>query len=178
MSSMLRDYLNSQEEAELKFGADTVVAYQVGSFLEVYAIQLSNGEWFGKGLEMQEMGIGNSSKYTDSKVTYWRGNDVVSGCKMGYPIKATDSFIEKILNLGYNLLVYTQEDIEGVKEKSRTLKAIYTPTINHLESSSENACLIASIYENSDFTFTITICNFIPSLSICNTHVSIEKKLD
>jgi len=49
---------------------------------------------------MQEIGIGNASRYMDSKVTRFRNKDVINGCKMGYPLRSTDNFIDKILSAG------------------------------------------------------------------------------
>lgn len=113
------EYFVRQKELEAKYGSESVVLMQVGSFYEAYGVsgEIGHAENIGKILSMQ--------------VAYKNGRDKPHNIKnpqmVGFPDYALGNHLEKLLRANYTVAIYDQFDVEGKKEKIRKLVHIYSP---------------------------------------------------
>lgn len=109
-------YKNCQEEAIKKYGDNTVVLLQVGSFYEIYSVD-NLAENIGKILGMQ------TTLYRKKHECSWENPKMT-----GFPDYALCNHLGKILANGYTVLVYNQTDKKLKKGKERLLADIYSPS--------------------------------------------------
>lgn len=115
----IEDYFVRQKELEAKYGSESVVLMQVGSFYEAYGVsgEIGHAENVGKILSMQ--------------VAYKNGRDKPHNIKnpqmVGFPDYALGNHLEKLLRANYTVAIYNQFDVPGKKEKIRKLVNVYSP---------------------------------------------------
>jgi len=116
--SIYSHYFSVTRENVKKYGEETIVYMQVGSFYELY------------GCKQNDMMIG--SKIEDvanicdlqckEKKLLFEGDSVYMA---GIPLNSLDKYIEKTVQGGYTAVVYIQSDDKD--EKERVLDSVYSP---------------------------------------------------
>jgi len=120
--SIYDEYYEAQRELEEKYGERSIVLMQVGSFYEVY------------GVDMPKIKIGHAekiSKILSMQVAYKNGREKPHSKKnpqmVGFPDHALGNHLEKLLKANYTVAIYDQYDT-GDKKKSRKLVNVYSPS--------------------------------------------------
>jgi DNA mismatch repair protein MutS len=119
-TSIYKDYFSLTNEYQSKYGENTVLLMQVGSFFEIYGLKnTETGEIsHSKIMEITQICQFN---YADKKTLY-HGFQVMMA---GFPKYFLDKHVQKITDADYTAVVYTQE--KNGKETTRHLHHIYSP---------------------------------------------------
>ena len=116
---VLEEYFTLQKESEEKYGNNTVVIVQIGSFYEIYEVdnQIGKAKELANILNIQ-ITRKDKSKEHSPKNPYL----------IGIPVYAVDKFINKMIQHEYTVVKVDQYDIEGSEKKSRKIDKIYSPS--------------------------------------------------
>ena len=116
--TLIKRYFTLTAEYIAKYGENTILLMQVGGFYEVYGKRNRSGELYGsKIVEFREaMDCLISPKSNGSSIMM-----------AGYPISQKDKLINKLTRVGYNVVVWEQD--EFIKEQ-RSETGIYSAGTN------------------------------------------------
>jgi DNA mismatch repair protein MutS len=141
--SLVKQYFDLLKEYKSKYGEQTFLLMQVGSFFEVYSKQETD----------------------ENMMAFSKIGDLRIACKgehfmAGFRDYVLDKYIQKIVEESYTAVVYIQEEKSGVME--RRLHGVYSPGTSFLEEekklSNHFACVW--IYKTSkDILFGISVLN-------------------
>jgi DNA mismatch repair protein MutS len=140
--SLVKQYFELLKEYKSKYGEQTFLLMQVGSFFEVYSKQETD----------------------ENMLAFSKIGDLRIACKgehfmAGFRDYVLDKYIQKIVEESYTVVVYIQEEKSGVME--RRLHGVYSPGTSFLEEkklSNHFACVW--IYKTSkDILFGISVLN-------------------
>ena len=120
-SPMLEEYFKYQKEADEKYGENVVVFMQVGSFFEVYEldlekIKIGKTKIIGKILNLQV------TKKNKSKPHSQRNSYMV-----GFPSQSVHKFISKLMDYNYTVITVIQTTTNKDNTKNRELDKVYSP---------------------------------------------------
>ena len=116
------------EDYKLKYGPNTLVLMQVGSFFEMYAVDFvdKQNRLVKRGPDVkyleQLLDIAVGHKGTNKDIF-----DYNNPYMLGFPIVAQEGYIEKLLNNGYTVITIIQEGNSKTKEITRKVDNIYSP---------------------------------------------------
>tara|TARA_B110000902_G_C14277263_1_gene575363 strand:- start:285 stop:3227 length:2943 start_codon:yes stop_codon:yes gene_type:complete len=125
----VKDYFDIHEFYEKEFGKGRVIILmQVGSFHECYGTDL-HGADVSKIANMLEI----SYTMKDKKKSQSKSNPMM----LGFPIYVVDNWVEKLINLNFNVVVIDQ--VTSPPNPKRALREVYTPATyfnsNNIETS-------------------------------------------
>ena len=120
-SPMLEEYFKYQKDADEKYGENVVVFMQVGSFFEVYEldlekIKIGKTKIIGKILNLQV------TKKNKSKPHSHRNSYMV-----GFPSQSVHKFISKLMDYNYTVITVIQTTTNKDNTKNRELDKVYSP---------------------------------------------------
>ena len=120
-SPMLEEYFKYQKDADEKYGENVVVFMQVGSFFEVYEldlekIKIGKTKIIGKILNLQV------TKKNKSKPHSQRNSYMV-----GFPSQSVHKFISKLMDYNYTVITVIQTTTNKDNTKNRELDKVYSP---------------------------------------------------
>lgn len=116
------------EEYKLKYGPNSLVLMQVGSFYEIYAVDFldKQNKLIKRGPDVkyleQLLDICIAHKGTNKDIF-----DYNNPYMLGFPIVAQEGYIEKLLNNGYTVITIIQEGNSKTGEITRRVDNIYSP---------------------------------------------------
>ena len=116
------------EEYKLKYGPNTLVLMQVGSFYEIYAVDFvdKQNKLIKRGPDVKYL-----EQLLDISIAHKGQNkdifDYNNPYMLGFPIVAQEGYIEKLLNNGYTVITIIQEINPKTKEITRRVDNIYSP---------------------------------------------------
>lgn len=116
---LLRLYFTKQQEYEKKYGSNTVVLMEIGSFYEIYEVDeysLGKAKQVGDILNIQ-ITRKNKSKPVSLKNPYM----------IGFPSYAIKKYINKLINNDFIVAKFDQRDVQGSDTKERVLDKVYSP---------------------------------------------------
>jgi DNA mismatch repair protein MutS len=118
--STSQEYFNLSREYEEKYGKNTVVLMQVGSFFEVYGVK---NEETGDITQSNIVEFSNvcQMNIADKRVAYGNGSKIVMA---GFPSYAIDKHVSVLTNSGYTVPVFIQHK-EG-NQVTRKLDKVYS----------------------------------------------------
>ncbi len=126
---MIDEYFEKDKNYKKKYGKNTFLLYQVGSFFEVYGIQNNNdsmenieryAEICGLAIASKQICIGNTI-----------GSEQANIVMAGFRDYILDKYIEKIQPHGYTVVVYVQEEQNGFIKRCEN--GVYSPGTTFLE---------------------------------------------
>lgn len=128
------EYFSLFDDYVAKYGDQTVLLMQVGSFFEVYGL-VREGVYMRTNIE--QFSTGNELKIANKNSKY-KGEQV---CMAGFMVSVADKYIERTVGTGYTVVVYTQNEKDPT---DRNLYKIYSPGTTLFESAriSNNTCCI------------------------------------
>jgi len=116
------------EEYKLKYGPNTLVLMQVGSFYEIYAVDFvdKQNKLIKRGPDVKYL-----EQLLDISIAHKGQNkdifDYNNPYMLGFPIVAQEGYIEKLLNNGFTVITIIQEINPKTKEITRKIDNIYSP---------------------------------------------------
>ena len=123
--SLINEYFEYQSRFENKYGPNTVVLMEVGSFFEIYGTDNGDNNEYGKIKEVSEM---TSLSVAPKKgQTSYSHKDYVH--MAGFPNYSIDKWKEIFIKNGYTVIIIEQ-DSHGTKCPNRTITEIVSPGIN------------------------------------------------
>ncbi len=153
------EYYRAQQEIEDAYGSQSIVLMMVGSFYEVYGVDLPNVNpplHLGKAEEAHSI-LGMNMTLKSKARAHAKNNPYM----VGFPDYALDEHIGKFLRANMTVAIYDQYDIAYTDKqgKPRTKKGrkkthIYTPSTFVDDTLSETNCLLA--FELTDYKSPIS----------------------
>lgn len=138
---IIEKYINLTNQYKIKYGTNTVILLQVGSFYEMYGLENQDKTIEGSNIvevaEICELNI--SSKQIDKKTN--------KPIKMaGFGVHSLDKYLDKIINANYTAVIYDQEDDDipnSRGKKKHVLNSICSPgtNINNRELTNNIMCI-------------------------------------
>ena len=116
------EYFKNTKENQEKYGKNTIVLMQVGSFLEIYGIRLENGDIMDSPI--QEFADLCQFNIAEKKVSFGQRGKVVMA---GFMVYLLDKYLPRMLDGGYTVVVYLQEKAKDGKGYQRVLHKVYSP---------------------------------------------------
>ena len=116
------------EEYKLKYGPNSLVLMQVGSFYEIYAVDFLDrqNKLIKRGPDVKYL-----EQLLDICIAHKGSNkdifDYNNPYMLGFPIVAQEGYIEKLLNNGYTVITIIQEGNSKSGEITRRVDNIYSP---------------------------------------------------
>jgi DNA mismatch repair protein MutS len=122
------EYFKAQQELEERYGSNSIVLMMVGSFYEIYSVDLQNTESslkIGKAEEAHNILGMNITKKNKSKE-----HAINNPFMVGFPDYALDEHLGKLLRANMTVAIYDQFDSKknGRACKIRKLTHTYTPS--------------------------------------------------
>uniref|UniRef100_A0A6C0DPQ2 DNA mismatch repair proteins mutS family domain-containing protein n=1 Tax=viral metagenome TaxID=1070528 RepID=A0A6C0DPQ2_9ZZZZ len=121
-ANIMDDYLKITKEYEEKYGENTILMMQVGAFYEVYGLKnIETNEIIGSKIvefiQICQLNI------ADKKLIY-KGFQVLMAGVRDYSL---EKYIKLMINAGYTVVIFSQEDDEVKKnKKKRVLQGVYS----------------------------------------------------
>lgn len=146
------EYYRAQQELEEKYGSNSIVLMMIGSFYEIYGLDLPYSDppvKIGKAEEAHNV-LGMNLTLKNKSKQHSRNNPYM----VGFPDYALDEHIGKLLRTGMTVALYDQFDQEGSKRKGRKLAQIYTPSTYIDDTLTDSNCLLA--FELVEYTSALT----------------------
>ena len=116
---MIKEYFDLTKKYKIEYGQKTVVLYQVGQFMELYALLEKDGTYSMNDIEdftkINDMAIGNKHCQYDNKAVMMAG--------VGVPY--VDKYIQRTQEHGYTIVIYKQDT--NTKNTTRSLSEIISP---------------------------------------------------
>ena len=143
--ALIREYFDYQDSFEKKYGKNTIVFMEVGSFIEIY------------GIETDKVTKGKISEIVD--ITGWcvgnkKGNlpeyNVQSVKMAGFPNYTLDKWKDFILKKGYTVIIIEQ-DSHGTKGPNRNITEIVSPGTNINNNTFSNNLMSIYLEELKDY---------------------------
>lgn len=113
----VKDYFTIHNYYQKEFGSNSIVLMQVGSFHECYGTDM-----FGPNMEQLATKLEISFTMKNKNKPLSKSNPYM----IGFPIYVTDNWVEKLLNLGYTVIVIDQ--VTPPPNPKRQLREIYSPS--------------------------------------------------
>lgn len=116
------------EEYKLKYGPNSLVLMQVGSFYEIYAVDFldKQNKLIKRGPDVKYL-----EQLLDICIAHKGPNkdifDYNNPYMLGFPIVAQEGYIEKLVNNGYTVITIIQEGNSKLGEITRRVDNIYSP---------------------------------------------------
>ena len=129
--AMIKEYFELTKKYKTEYGEKTVVLYQVGQFMELYALLEKDGTYSMNDIEdftkINDMAIGNKHCQYNNKAVMMAG--------VGVPY--VDKYIQRTQEHGYTIVIYKQDT--NAKNTTRSLSEIISPgTFFPLDGEGEN----------------------------------------
>ena len=154
MSKLVKDYFNYQQEFVDKYGSNTIVLMQVGSFYEFYG--LNTDELTYKTVDAS-LTIDNTHLYTVAKLLGFsiakKTNNILMA---GVPKYAIDKHVKKLLDNNYTIVIIEQVG-DDKKDVERKITAIYSPGTYLEDINYTKTNFLASIYVEKTETLNSSI---------------------
>lgn len=150
---MFKEYFKYQLDMCNKYGDNTVVFMEVGSFFEIYEIELEYN--IGKAKEI--------SNILNIQVTKKNGNNphgVRNPFMMGFPTHSLDKFVSKLIDNNYTIITVIQYDTSIDGTKLRKVDKIYSPstyTENITTLSNYLVCVYIEKYKSNIYAYLSAI---------------------
>ena len=150
MSKLVREYFDYQQSFQKKYGQNTIVLMQVGSFYEFYGLDTDKLSY--KEVD-SNYNLDNTHLYTVSKLLGFsiakKTNNILMA---GVPKYAIDKHVKKLLDNNYTIIIIEQIG-DDKKDVERKITNIYSPgtyldDINYVKNN-----FLASIYIEHTETF-------------------------
>ena len=170
MSQLIKEYFDYQQNFVKKYGPDTIVLMQVGSFYEFYGLDIEK-------LSYKEI---NSSLELDNthlyKVAQLLGFSIAKktnhALMAGVPKYAIDKHVKKLLDNNYTIVIIEQIG-EDKKNVDRQITNIYSPGTYMEDINTGKTNFLASIYIEN----TKTLNGNILEIGVCCIDLSIGKNI-
>lgn len=122
------EYYAAQQSIEEQYGPQSIVLMMVGSFYEMYGVDLSNGNppvQIGKVEEAHNI-LGMNMVPKNKLRPHSKDNPYI----VGFPDYALDEHLGKLLRANFTVAIYDQYDLSSNKKakKGRKLTHVYTPS--------------------------------------------------
>jgi len=163
---LIHEYLNQQIDYEKKYGKNTLVLMQVGSFFEFYGVN-NNEEKIGNPEEVAELLNIQLTRRNKSILENSRNNCLMAG----FPCHALKRFIHILLENNYTVALI--EQVTPPPNPKRELTQIYSPGTYIDEISNYNPNNIISLYLNEEICYKTNKKLFI--FGICAIDLSTGK---
>lgn len=120
-TNIMKDYLHITNEYCEKYGENTILMMQVGAFYEVYGLRHpeTNEIYGSKIVEFTQICQLNIA---EKKISY-NGSQIIMAGVRDYVL---EKYVKKMIDSGYTVVVYTQEDDMAKKKKKRVLLGVYS----------------------------------------------------
>jgi DNA mismatch repair protein MutS len=116
------EYFKLTRENQQKYGKNTIVLMQVGSFLEIYGVKTPGGDIVDSLIrEFAELCQFNIA---EKKNGFGERGQIVMA---GFMVYLLDKYLPRMLDGGYTIVVYLQEKAKDGKSFNRVLNRVYSP---------------------------------------------------
>ena len=170
MSKLVKDYFNYQQEFVQKYGTNTIVLMQVGSFYEFYGLNTDELTYSSVDASLT---LDNTHLYTVSKLLGFsiakKTNNILMA---GVPKYAIDKHVKKLLDNNYTIVIIEQIG-DDKKDVERKITAIYSPGTYLEDINYTKTNFLASIYVEK----TETLNNSILEIGASCIDLSIGKNI-
>jgi len=119
--TVVPEYLKLTKKYKEDYGENTVVFMQVGSFFEVYGLEVSKGEYVGSN-------IADVHRITDLIIAHKAGQHPIDGKAIvmsGFQLPQLEKYVKKMQECDYTCVIYTQDG--GGKNAPRIFSEIISP---------------------------------------------------
>ena len=120
--NIFSEYFKFTRENQEKYGKNTIVLMQVGSFLEIYGIKMENGTIVESLI--QEFADLCQFNIAEKKIGLGDKGKIVMA---GFMVYLLDKYLPRMLDGGYTVVVYLQEKSKDGKSFQRILNRVYSP---------------------------------------------------
>ena len=134
------DYLNYLDEYQKKYGENTIILIQVGSFFELYDID-ANSRYLYKIADICNIQVSRKNK---SILEVSRNNPIMCG----FPIYVINKYIQLILQNNYTIILI--EQVTEPPEPQRKITEILSPATNINTNSKKSNYIMVLYYEEID----------------------------
>lgn len=134
---IIDDYLNYLNEFRMKYGENTIVMMQVGSFFELYDIDI-NSKYLYKIADICNIQI---SKKNKSILDVSRSNPIMAG----FPLYVLNKYIQLIIQNNYTVVLI--EQVTEPPEPQRKITEIISPSTNININSKKSNYIMVLYYE-------------------------------
>ena len=150
-SPLVKEYLLEQDKYEKKYGKNTIVLMQVGSFFEFYGVNTDVVNY--KSID-ESLDLDNSHLYTTAKILGFsiakKTNNVLMA---GSPIYCVEKHVKKLLDNNYTVIIIEQIG-DDKKDVERKITNIYSPGTYLEDLNSNKNNYLMSIYIDNTETLT------------------------
>ena len=143
---LIHDYLDQQIEFEQKYGNNTLVLMQVGSFFEFYGVN-NNIEKIGNPEEVAELLNIQLTRRNKAIIENSRNNCLMAG----FPCHALKRFINILLDNNYTIILI--EQVTSPPNPKREITQIFSPGTYIEEITNYNPNNIISLYLNEEICY-------------------------
>ncbi len=143
---LIHDYLNQQIEFEKKYGENTLVLMQVGSFFEFYGVN-NEEEKIGNPEEVSELLNIQLTRRNKSIIENSRNNCLMAG----FPCHALKRFINILLDNNYTIILI--EQVTPPPNPKREITQIFSPGTYIDEITNYNPNNIISLYLDEEICY-------------------------
>ena len=146
-SPLVKDYLLEQDKYEKKYGKNTIVLMQVGSFFEFYGINMDevSYESIDKNLDLDNSHLYETAKILGFSIAKKTNNVLMAGS----PTYCVEKHVKKLLEYNYTVVIIEQIG-DDKKDVERKITNIYSPgTYNEDMNSSKNNYLMSIYVDNT-----------------------------
>lgn len=143
---LIHEYLNQQIDYEEKYGKNTLVLMQVGSFFEFYGVN-NNQEKIGSPEEVAELLNIQLTRRNKAIIENSRNNCLMAG----FPCHALKRFINILLDNNYTIVLI--EQVTPPPNPKREVTQIFSPGTYIDEISNYNPNNIISLYLNEEICY-------------------------
>ena len=137
---IIDDYLNYLDEYIKKYGENTIIIIQVGSFFELYDIDV-NSRYLYKIADICNIQVSRKNK---SILEVSRNNPIMCG----FPVYVINKYIQLILQNNYTIVLI--EQVTEPPEPQRKITEILSPATNININSKKSNYIIVLYYEEID----------------------------
>ena len=137
---IIDDYLNYLDEYRKKYGENTIIIIQVGSFFELYDIDI-NSKYLYKIADICNIQISRKNK---SILEVSRNNPIMCG----FPLYVINKYIQLILQNNYTIVLI--EQVTEPPEPQRKITEILSPATNININSKKSNYIMVLYYEEID----------------------------
>jgi DNA mismatch repair protein MutS len=134
---IIDDYLNYMQEYQLKYGENTIILMQVGSFFELYDIDI-NSKYLYKIADICNIQISRKNK---TILEVCRNNPIMCG----FPLYVINKYIQLIIQNNYTIVLI--EQVTEPPEPQRKITEIISPSTNININSKKSNYIMVLYYE-------------------------------
>ncbi len=135
--SIYQEYYNAQKELEDKCGKKSVVLMQVGSFYEIYGVNVKGSPKIGYAEKASEI-LSMQLALKNGNMEHSAKNPHM----VGFPQPSLGNHLSKLLRAGFSVAVYDQFDSDKKDKKDRKLVNIFSASTYIDEEISESNALM------------------------------------